>query len=41
MTEGVGDGGLLFHFILSKIVANCELLLKQTPENIFFCLDKI
>ena len=29
MTEGVGDGGLLFHFILSKIVANCELLLSK------------
>ena len=28
----LGDGGLLFHFILSKIVANCELLLgKANP----------
>ena len=25
----LGDGGLLFHFILSKIVANCELLLSK------------
>ena len=41
----LGDGGLLFHVILSKIVANCELLLsKANPlgqKNIFFCLDKI
>ena len=26
---GEGDGGLLFHFILSKIVANCELSLSK------------
>ena len=35
----LGDGGLLFHFIQSKIVANCELLLsKANPlgqKNIF------